>query len=74
MFSVVLKTEELKYHVRFEYFMLLWSQGTMKKDLLKIYYVSDKMLKFLNVSSHFIPTIALIYENRYHLHFIVEEV
>ena len=52
MFSMVLKTDEPKCHVRFDEYILLWQQGAIKEHLVKSYYVSDTML---NISvSHLI--------------------
>lgn len=56
LFSMVLKTDEVQYHVRFDEFILLWPQGAIKEHL-SIYYVSDTILKISDISSHFILTI-----------------
>lgn len=41
---MVLKTDEPKYHVRFDEYILLWQQGAIKEHLVKSYYVSDTVL------------------------------
>lgn len=63
MFSMALKTDKVKYYVRFAEFILLLPQGMIKEHLLKIYYVSDTILKISHILFHFILTITLEYKN-----------